>query len=474
MKYRCLAMALPASVCVFALAAVAAVPNDLGVADYTNSFELYANGAFVVGQDGWYAETNTIAVVTNIGDYFFASARPLSDDFDHEKVLQIDTEGMTLSNLFTNTAGLTNVYIDMMIQLWQSEDGPPAQLMSDDQVQAALYLNESSNLVVFHSFPYGAVYSNEFSVITNITVQPEEWVRLTVTMDYLTDSLDLGGGVIINLDKYFKVAINQTDVVHEKGFASPSTADTNPGSWFVCANRPTATEYHLSSVNWAGRATLDDLIVSKAAPGRFFMVTSAAGPAKGGYITPSGSFSLPEGVVTNFNIVWSNWWNAAVVLNGNPLGETNLVEVVMNDDVEIVATFTAQRAAMNVPKWWLYDQDSNWSNDFDAAALDDTDGDGMLNWEEWLASSDPLDSNSVFQVVHVVRDGPTNWLWWVATKIDPELPGYDLLYAPSMTGTFLRVAEDLQRVDGTNVWWHESAVPNAFYRLSATNGVPAP
>jgi alpha-tubulin suppressor-like RCC1 family protein len=51
------------------------------------------------------------------------------------------------------------------------------------------------------------------------------------------------------------------------------------------------------------------------------------------------------------------------------------------------------RATNNVPTWWLAQYGlTNFNDD----AVRDLDGDGLLNWQEWLAGSDPSDILSVF------------------------------------------------------------------------------
>ena len=68
-----------------------------------------------------------------------------------------------------------------------------------------------------------------------------------------------------------------------------------------------------------------------------------------------------------------------------------------------------ETATNGVPVTWLqaYGFSSNW----DAAAMSDLDGDGLLAWQEWLAGTDPNSKTSVLQVVNFAG---TNGQWAVA------------------------------------------------------------
>ncbi|MFH0879019.1 MAG: hypothetical protein V2A34_04855, partial [Lentisphaerota bacterium] len=60
-----------------------------------------------------------------------------------------------------------------------------------------------------------------------------------------------------------------------------------------------------------------------------------------------------------------------------------------------------QTATNNVPKAWLADY--GWTNNFDAAATNDADGDSMATWEEYFAGTDPTNKLSFFQCLEISR-----------------------------------------------------------------------
>lgn len=59
-------------------------------------------------------------------------------------------------------------------------------------------------------------------------------------------------------------------------------------------------------------------------------------------------------------------------------------------------------ASNDVPVWWLAQYDL--TNDYDAAALGNQDDDAFTTDIEWLADTDPTDSNSYFRVKHITQD----------------------------------------------------------------------
>jgi hypothetical protein len=52
-----------------------------------------------------------------------------------------------------------------------------------------------------------------------------------------------------------------------------------------------------------------------------------------------------------------------------------------------------------VPHWWL--AENGFSSPFDSAALSDSDGDGLLAWEEFYADTIPTNSASVLRIIGV-------------------------------------------------------------------------
>ena len=64
-----------------------------------------------------------------------------------------------------------------------------------------------------------------------------------------------------------------------------------------------------------------------------------------------------------------------------------------------VYVMNVETATNGVPKAWL--ADNGWTNDFDAAATNDADGDHVATWEEYYAGTDPTNGVSFFQCLEV-------------------------------------------------------------------------
>ena len=60
---------------------------------------------------------------------------------------------------------------------------------------------------------------------------------------------------------------------------------------------------------------------------------------------------------------------------------------------------------------------------YNAADLEDWDGDGALNWEERIAGTIPTDIDSVFEVIDVMYlDGSNKVVWFGTTNISMTTP----------------------------------------------------
>ncbi len=74
---------------------------------------------------------------------------------------------------------------------------------------------------------------------------------------------------------------------------------------------------------------------------------------------------------------------------------SNRISFTMNSARLIIGCFNAILTSNNVPYEWFAQY--GWTNSIESAATNDSDCDGLLNWQEWLAGCNPMDSNSVFR-----------------------------------------------------------------------------
>ncbi len=67
----------------------------------------------------------------------------------------------------------------------------------------------------------------------------------------------------------------------------------------------------------------------------------------------------------------------------------------------LLSVTAVDTATHGVPKAWL--ADLGWTNDFDAAATNDADGDRVATWEEYYAGTDPTNGASFFQCLEMAK-----------------------------------------------------------------------
>ena len=166
---------------------------------------------------------------------------------DHNKVLQLDTEGGTLTNELTTAVSFAKeaVYVDSMIKFVPSED---LAVIDDNGVKVAVYAyaaedGASTNLAIYHGAyaPGGFFYTT--NTITGVEIDASQWYRLTIIL--ADDDGDVKGelvsqamqiylnGNIVTGDNAYTGANGEawTDVTEDELVTGPSAS----GIWFVSA-----------------------------------------------------------------------------------------------------------------------------------------------------------------------------------------------------------------------------------------------
>ena len=204
------------------------------------------------------------------------------------------------------------------------------------------------------------------------------------------------------------------------------------------------------------------------------LILATVDPDHGGSIVPYGSVQVEIGGDTNFSIMPADYWMiTAVLVNGESVGATSDWEFVnVTSNQSIVVEPSPMLAAKDIPKWWLAEQKNDWTNDFDAAVSNDSDLDGMLTWQEYLAGTIPTDSDSVFRITQVDCLRGTNVLKWLSPVRDPALPPFGAIRSTNLTQWTLVDSNIAASPDGTNLWY-DTETPSSggpvFCRLVATN-----
>jgi len=341
--------------------------NTLNRIPYRESFEKYDNGTRIAGMQGWHAgDRHDAAVVTNDYSIAYSGAYPLMEE-PHELVLEIDGP---VTNRFENTEEHTKVWIDMMFECKPWEQELPPQLQAD--VQFGVYVNTNSRLLVWHCpDPAGQPSANAWTELTETNVGPDEWIRLTLEVDYERD---------VNGFFHFRLWTN-------------GVAVTNTYDWFAAAN---TNNSYFSGLSTRGNFHLDDLVVENYNTLDFKKITASAGLY--GIIDPSGEVLVDVGGAMNFDMIATDYYHVAdIVIDGaQSMGAiTNYTFTNVTANHTIDAGFSADLAANATPVWWLvqYGLGTNVAD-----VIRDDDGDGLLNWEEYVLGTVPLTSLSRFDI----------------------------------------------------------------------------
>ena len=292
---------------------------------FSESFENgWAQGALVnTASSNWTSTSDDLSYVTNL-TYTYATNLPIATT--HTNIVRLDTEGAALSNTFTSAivGSQTNRYIDAMMRFENQCDSLPTN--PDAANKGALFVNTSSNLVVYHGLvdSSGTWTNTVMEAITNVTMTTDKWYRVSVAFVPVVKA----GGVATQ--EAFQVRIDgalvtnsQTDAYNEGWQANwanngaMSSASAN-GTWFMSAS--TLKNQKLSGVSFMGTGYLDDLQVLTNNPiGNAITIT--AGAQSTAYGTPlalgTTSFTVTGAMLGSEQIT-------SVILTANTNGAPNV------------------------------------------------------------------------------------------------------------------------------------------------------
>ncbi len=134
------------------------------------------------------------------------------------------------------------------------------------------------------------------------------------------------------------------------------------------------------------------------------MIRASAGAH--GTISPSGEVYVETGSNASFVVTADPYyWVDSLLTNGSPTPDAAHAHIYTsswNDvraDGTVSVSFAEAVAALGTPEWWLAQY--GWTNDFDIAETNDTDGDSFFAWQEQIAGTDPTVSTSFFQCLEI-------------------------------------------------------------------------
>jgi hypothetical protein len=354
---------------------------------YAESFESYPNGLSLVGTNYWTSD-NAGAAVVIATNYPYSGAYPIPGP--HQSALSING---TVTNLFLPSF-YTNLWVDLIVQA-NPPTVPPA---APTNASFAVCVTTNGYLAVWNRTNSPAA-GNGWTELLDAPNATGQFLRLTVQADYAPDTNGLF---------YYSVWVN-------------GVPSTHPAARYAAAD---ASQPWFGQLVASGIFLMDDLVVGTH-KSYYALVASSAG--YGGSISPAGPVIVAPGSTNTFLMAASNWYNlASVTVDGASVGTPGAYTFTnVQSDHTIAANYAALLAAHNTPEWWLYQQDTNWATNFDAAALGDQDGDGMPTWEEYIAGTDPLNPASVFALSAALTHGQVTVSFpTVATTAQYQLQRY--------------------------------------------------
>ena len=464
-----------AAVCVMGVAAPAlaqvaqAVPVTL---PWSSSFEDLPLGSSITNDPlaAWVGDADVTAIVTNF-DYSALIQAPLVNyplNTTHSNVVAFKDGGIT--NLVSDV-GQKQVWVDVMLQPIRMEQ--PAMTAAISNSQMSLFVDTNGLINIFHAVipdggdPYTTA-SNQWTTLSGFSpIGSNEWVRLTVTMDY-TNAAGIGKDV-------FQVQVNGCVFTDNTAYVSFDPM-TRTGTWFVCANSGAQT---MSQVAFSGSGMFDDLVITSNTvsiqAGVPLILAQVIGTH--GSISPSGTVQLASSPgTTNFSINADQFYHIASVTTGTvgnagaqvtvSQGATVLsVPMTVVADSFINVTFAPDLAAKGTPTWWL-NQYGFTNGLWDAAEVLDSDGDGALNWQEYVAGTIPTDSTSVLKVIGQQIAGTTNTIQWI--NQNAKLGPYVVSSSSNLT-TWTTLNGSVMSLGNTNSFKATAPAVPTFYRVSITN-----
>ncbi|HMP74336.1 MAG TPA: TIGR03790 family protein [Kiritimatiellia bacterium] len=191
-------------------------------------------------------------------------------------------------------------------------------------------------------------------------------------------------------------------------------------------------------------------------------LTITAGP--GGSASPQGIVVIPYTSDTNILLTSDLYWSIDTLLeDGQPNldapGQTAFTSIWLSvtQPHTIEATFTPLLTSQGTPHLWL--ASFGFTNDFEAAAFADQDGDGVPTWQEYIMLTDPTDPTDFLRIDTEITDLGENLLFWNAAT--GRL--YGIYGATNLLYPFQSLANDL--VNGIYTDTLHQASPAIFYKL---------
>jgi len=379
-----------------------------GALPYTNSFESYSYGALPAA-DGWSYSGSSSATVDNV---VYLDTHALNTAFMGSPITNDSHDKVlsfvdaTLTNSFSDTASNNLVVIDTMIQPTIAKTVEYNDAVSNSQVCIMFLTN---GVAIWQGF--------QTNTVDNYAADTNAWVILN------NNATPVSSGKWVRLTMTIDYKSLPTDGAGwELGTFTAMFQVKIDGQPLISAN---------------GHVTNN---MASASPGPWFLMAPKAWPAKINYLSLSGNGMLDDLIVgtnTISELVTSNHFI--------PFRWLTLSGLVTNEPPSVADLQAA---------------DSNSS---------DADGDGMINWQEYLAGTEPTNFESKLVILNqVISNGFATIQWLSTTNVTAP---YSILMASNLNSNdWTTISNNLSAtLGGTNtVSGPVVTNPPAFFRVQVT------
>jgi hypothetical protein len=211
----------------------------------------------------WGAGAGDASTIQAFEGSYTANSRPITEANAKAQALKLETEGQTLTRYIAfeatpdsdDDSGRTQpttipvsavsgpVYVDTLMKFTPSEDDPE---VTDPGVKLALFVNANSNLVLRHSYYLDGNYYPTNSIFEGNLINPEQWYRLTIKMQYHSNYSAIQAWVWLD----------GTPLAHYNGETEQGGAHNGPVFYTLNDSQ------NLSQVFFQGTGYVDDLVVT--------------------------------------------------------------------------------------------------------------------------------------------------------------------------------------------------------------------
>jgi len=138
--------------------------------------------------------------------------------------------------------------------------------------------------------------------------------------------------------------------------------------------------------------------------------------------------------------------------------------------ITVVTNLSQRTRTLNgsVPTDWLTLAVPASTNNFEAAAAADPDGDGYTTAQEYWSGTDPLNTASFLKLDAIEITGTNTLLKWSHARVDPGLPAITIQARSNLVSGAWGDLGTHTPTNGVNIWSSGSSV-QGFYRLAVTN-----